>query len=543
MDPRVAPLTWWAAPAAVAVLVSVAASGQQGSRGRAPAAPGPPAMSSPRPLYPDAVPVRSCESLTTVALPDTTIESAAVDGAAGAAVCRVTAVVTHPPAGDRVTIWVALPMTGWNGRFQGVGGGGFSGGSENAVRSPAAAGYAAAATDTGHAGGSGSFALDARGRLNWMLIRDNAYLGIHGMTVTAKALVAAFYGRPARYSYFNGCSTGGRQGLMSAQRYPDDYDGILSGAPAINWAKLHVEQMWGPLVMLESKHFVPMCRFEAATAAAVAACDGLDGVKDGVIDDPSRCTYDPAALVGSDAGGCGALTDADASVIRKIWEGPRRRNGSFLWYGLPRGAPFTLSATAGTPLTARPLGIPLDWFRYFLAQDPAWDWTTLTHASYEQFWDQSVEQYNAVIGTDDPDLTAFSTRGGKIVVWHGWADPLIYAAGTIDYYTRVRERMGGEVATSAFARLFMAPGVGHCAGGAGPAPVGQFDAVVRWVEDGAAPDTLQAVRRDQAGAVVRSRPLCHYPLVARHTGSGSTDAAASFTCGPYPGAAPAGVRP
>jgi hypothetical protein len=478
-----------------------------------------------------ADPVRSCESLTTVTLPNTTIDSAAVDKGDERTPpsCRVTATVTHPPAADRVKIFLALPMTGWNGRFQGTGGGGFSGGGPNSLRAPLTTGYAAGSTDTGHEGGRGSFALDANGRFNWPLIRDNAYLGIHDMTVTGKALTKEFYGTAPRYSYFNGCSTGGRQGLMEAQRYPADYDGILSGAPAINWPKLHVEQLWGHVVMLEAKNVVPQCKLEAAAAAALAACDDTDGVKDGVIEDQLRCKYDPKALVGTASGSCGAITEADVDVIRKIWDGPKRRDGSFLWYGLPRGASFALSATGGTPPAGRPFEITLDWFRFFLTQNPDWNWQTITHEAYEQFWDQSVEQFGSVFGTDNPDLSAFRDRGGKIVLWHGWADPLIYADGTIDYYTRVRQHMGGEK-TAGFIRLFMAPGVGHCGGGAGPAPAGQFEAVVRWVEEGKAPEILDAVKRDQSGAVVRSRPLCQYPLVARYKGRGSTDEAANFEC-------------
>src|SRR6185436_14661068 len=206
-------------------------------------------------------------------------------------------------------IFLALPMKDWNGRFQGVGGGGFSGGNSMAIRQPAAQGFAAGSTDTGHEGGSGSFALDANGRLNWQLIRDNAYLGIHEMSVTGQALTKELYGNAPRYSYFNGCSTGGRQGLMEAQRYPADYDGILSGAPAINWPKLHVDQLWAHVVMRDAGHVVAPCMFTAATAAAVAACDAIDGVKDGIIDDPLRCTYDPKALVGAQAGDCGVFTD------------------------------------------------------------------------------------------------------------------------------------------------------------------------------------------------------------------------------------------
>ncbi len=479
-------------------------------------------------------PVRSCESLVSVALPDTTIETATVEPSNGSrpAFCRVTAVVTHPPAEDRVRVFVGLPVSGWNGRFEGVGGGGFLGGSPNGVLAAVAQGYAAGSTDTGHEGGRASFALDADGRLNWMLIRDNAYLGIHDMTVVAKALVEALYGRGPRHSYFNGCSTGGRQGLSEVQRYPADYDGILAGAPAINWTKLHVEQMWGNLTMLTLHNYLPKCKFAAAQEAAVKACDADDGVMDGVINDPTRCKFDPKEIVGTSAPGCPAFTETDAEVIRKIWQGPRRRDGTFLWYGLPRGADFMgVSGTGGDPPAGRPNPITLDWWRYFLNQNPQWDWTTLTPPSYEQYWDQSVEEFSAVLATDNPDLSAFRQRGGKIVLWHGLADPLIYPEGTIDYYRRVEHQMGGEEDTRKFARLFLAPGVGHCAGGPGPQPVGQFDAVVKWVEDGEAPDTLTAVKHDTTGAVVRRRPLCEFPLAAHYKGSGSTDDAANFVCG------------
>ena len=474
-----------------------------------------------------------CESLRTLSLPNTAIDSTVVDpgNQTTAPFCMVTATVTHPPANDHVKIFIGLPLKDWNGRFEGTGGGGFSGGGAMGVRQPVSQGYAAGATDTGHAGGSGSFALDATGHLNWQLIRDNAYLGIHEMTVTGQAITRAFYDAAPKRSYFNGCSTGGRQGLMEAQRYPADYDGILAGAPAINWTKLHVEQMWGGLSMLEANNPVPMCRFQAATQAAIAACDGLDGVTDGVIDDPRQCSYDPKALIGTSAGACGGVTAADADIIRKIWDGPRRLDGSFLWYGLPRGADFGgLSGTGGAPLEPRPNGITLEWWRFFLNQNPQWDWKTVTRASYEQYWDQSVEEFSAVIATDNPDLSAFRDRGGKVIMWHGQADPLIYPEGSIDYYTRVQQRMGGAEKTAQFVRLFLAPGVGHCGGGAGPAPSGQLDAVVKWVEENKPPATLDAIRRDQTGQIVRSRPLCPYPQVARYKGTSSTDEAANFTC-------------
>ena len=253
---------------------------------------------------------------------------------------------------------------------------------------------------------------------------------------------------------------------------------------------------------------LPGCKLQAATAAAIAACDGIDGVEDGVLEDPQQCDYDPAALVGTSAGDCGAFTDADVEeVLRKLWEGPRRQDGRFLWYGLPRGADLNaLWGSQGTPPQPRAFIISMDWFRYFLAENPQLDWTTISRDRYERFWDQSVEQYSAVIATDNPDLTAFRDRGGKVLIWHGWADQLISTLGTIDYYQRVKETMGGAEATFDFARLFLAPGIQHCAGGPGPMPYGQLDALRSWVEDGEAPETLPAARRDQSGTITRSRP-------------------------------------
>ncbi len=351
------------------------------------------------------------------------------------------------------------------------------------------------------------------------------------MTVTGKALTEALYGVPPRYSYFNGCSTGGRQGLMEAQRYPDDYDGIVSGAPAINWSRFVPQELWGVVVMNAAGVAIPRCMLMAATAAAIAACDSYDGVLDGVLEDPRDCDYDPEPLIGASAGECGSFTEVDVDLIRKLWDGPRRQDGSFLWYGLPRGADLNaLWGSAGPPLELRPFPISLDWFRYFLAQDPELDWRSITLPAYERYWDQSVEQYSAVIGTDDPDLAEFRDAGGRIIIWHGWADQLISAEGTVDYYERVQAAMGGAGNAAAFARLFMAPGVGHCIGGTGPFPEGLLDTLRAWVEEGIAPSSVTAVRRAPSGEAFRTRPLCPYPEVARYTGAGSTDDAASFVC-------------
>ncbi len=514
--------------ASITALLVVAGRAQVPQRG---GGPGPSLMQAPpKPLVANAKPVRSCESLASVTLPDTTIESAAAD-ATNPDICRVVAVTTHPPAGDKVRIWIAIPTSNWNGRFLGTGGGGFSGGSANGVNPPAALGFAAGATDAGHIGGSASFALDARGKLDWQAIRNFAHVGIHEMTFTGKALTEAMYGVAPRYSYFNGCSTGGRQGLMEAQRYPQDYNGIAAAAPAINWTNLMMQSFWGSMLMNAASNPIPSCKLAAATAAAVTACDAIDGVTDGVLEDPRRCTFDPKSLIGVPAGECGAFTQADADIVRGLWQGPRRPDGRALWYGPTRGSDLNaLAASRGTPLQPQAFGFSVDWLRYFITQDLQFDWTTITPAAYQAFWDRSYEQYGNVIGTDDPNLGAFRDRGAKTIIWHGLADSLITAEGTIDYYTRVQQRMGGAKQTSGFARLFLAPGVGHCGGGPGPQPTGVLDALVSWVEDGKAPETLTATRRDQTGAVTRSRPLCQYPLVAKYRGAGSTDDARNFVC-------------
>jgi hypothetical protein len=252
-----------------------------------------------------------------------------------------------------------------------------------------------------------------------------------------------------------------------------------------------------------------------------------------VIEDPARCHYDPKELIGKTAGDCGAITEADANIIRKLWEGPRRADGSPLGYGQTRGTDLAaLSASRGTPL--RPIGFTFtqDWLKYWITQNPQFDWTTMTPAAFERYSDQSLEEFGSVIGTDNPDLSAFRDRRGKAIIWHGGADQLITPEGTIDYYKRVLQQMGGAKKTAEFARFFLAPGVSHCGGGAGPEPYGQLDAAVSWVEDGKAPETLTAAKRDQTGAITRSRPLCQYPLVAKYKGAGSTDDAANFVCSP-----------
>jgi pimeloyl-ACP methyl ester carboxylesterase len=491
--------------AGLTAVLRAAAPGRAGP-GIGPATPDP----GPKPLFIGIAPVRTGESLKDLVIPGTTIESVTQsnDGSV-----RITAVVTHPPAADHVRIFIALPGKAWNGRFYGTGGGGFSGGSALALEGPLRQGFAVGATDTGHPGADGTFALDASGHLDWQAIVDNAYQGIHDMTRVGKALTSAYYGKPPGYSYFVGFSTGGRQGLSEAQRFPEDYDGIVSGCPAINWHKFVISELWPQVVMAASNNRVSIAKLQAATAAAIAACDEMDGVKDGLIEDPSRCTYDPNALIGTQIGDS-TVTQADADVIRKIWDGPRTPDGSFIWYGLSRGADLT--AIAG----ARPFPISMDYVRYFLVQDAKWDIAKLTPAEFERLFNQSVEEYGAVFGTDNPDLSRFRDHGAKIILMHGQADQLIMTQGTVDYYKRVMQQMGGRDKVIPFARLFLIPGAGHGNGGIGN---GAVDAVIRWVEEGTSPDNL--INRGPNG---RTRPLFPYPELSRYAGTGSIDDASNF---------------
>jgi feruloyl esterase len=442
--------------------------------------------------------------------------------------------VSHPGANDRIGIDVWMPLEGWNGRFVGVGGGGYSGGSPNAMGGPVSEGYATATTDAGHPPTmSGGFALDKNGRLNWTLVRDFSYVGLHDLAVVGKSVTAAFYGSAPKYAYWNGCSTGGRQGLAEAQRYPQDYNGVLSAAPAINWSRFIPAEFWPALVMLRDGDFLPQCKFAAFQDAAVKSCDTVgDAVNDGVIGDPLQCKFDTNSLIGATTP-CGTITAQDAAVVEKILRGPRSASGQFLWYGLTPGTTFSGIATTITKdgtTTGTPFMIALDHIRLWLLQDPSWDWTTATYDQYDQLFRQSVEEFTDVIGTDNADLSAFKKNGAKLLIWHGLNDQLIFPQGTINYYDRVTQFMGGTEKTRDFARLFLAPGVTHCSGGAGPQPDKPFDALVNWVEHGSAPTTLNGVVRDSKGEVTATRPICLYPETAAYKGTGPTTSASSFVC-------------
>lgn len=482
-------------------------------------------------------PVRACETLLDVDLgANTTIESAVQD--AGTATtppsCRVQLFTTHPPADDRVTIWIYLPTESWNGRFLGVGGGGYTAGSPSQLIAPLTQGYAAGATDAGNPSGtSRTIGLNPDNTLNWTGQENFGHRGIHEMTVNGKALVQAYYGRSQDYAYFSGCSTGGRQGAMEAQKYPEDYDGITAGAPVFNYPELAIAQLWSQVVMLEEDNVLSACKLDAALAAVVEACDEAgDGVRDGVIGDPLACDYDFNALIGAVAP-CGeTITAEDVAILEKIRQGPKGAHGEFLWYGLAPGTPYTLtgSTVVNGELVGAPFGFIVLIIAYWLEQDPDWDWRTSTYASFEQHFRQAVALYDDVHGAGDPDIRAFADAGGKLLFWHGWADWGVFPEGTIDYYERVEDLMGpGKTQQSV--RLFMAPGVDHCGGGAGGQPTQQLETLIRWVEEGKAPDVLPAVKT-QGGQVVATRPICAYPFVAQYKGSGDPTAESRFRCVP-----------
>ena len=508
----------------------------------------------------------SCIALASLSLPNTMINSA-VGTPTGdippplpgfpptpvVATCRVHATVMTPGAGDHIGVDVWMPVSGWNGRFQGVGGSGFVANDFNEMAAAVDAGYSAAGTDAGHTSQSpvpsldGSFALDASGHLNRALIEDFAYRGVHDLAVVGKALSAAYYGAPANYAYWNGCSTGGRQGMAEAQRYPSDFNGILAGAPAINWQKYVPASLWPELVMQRSGDLLPQCKFDAFQAAAIKACDSLgDGVVDGVIGDPFECHFDPHSLVGTSTP-CGTITAQDADVVARIAAGPRTTSGGFLWYGLTWGAPFAgpvsnpfdglaNTTTSGNKTVGVPFPLVLQYLGTWVQRNPpvpqgTWDWTTTTYRRFDELFQQSVDMYGNVMGTDDPNLRAFKKSGGKLIMWHGLADQLIFPQGTINYYNRVQRFMGGTPEATDFARLFLAPGVTHCGLFApGPVPADPLGQLVQWVENDKAPASLDGVIRDSSGAVIATRPICEYPDIAHYDGQGATTSASSFSC-------------
>ena len=480
-----------------------------------------------------------CANLAALTIPDVVI-NAATAVAAGAfsppgspapmalpAFCRVEA--TARPTSDseiKFEVWIP-PTEAWNGKFQGVGNGGYQGSISYAAMAAALRrGYATASTDTGHAGDDMRF-----GQGHPEKLVDYGHRAVHVMTESAKLVIRNAAGRFAERSYFVGCSAGGQQALSEAQRYPEDYDGIIAGDPANN----RIRQTFGFLSSWIATHdadgspLLTQAKLALLTKSAVAACDAKDGLKDGLIDDPRRCTFDPATLAckaGADDAAC--LTAPQVAAAQRMYDGTKSPTGKVIYTGWPRGSEaFGENASQSWRQYVLDPKEPsrVGFFKYWLFHDPNWDFRTIDWDRDLAFAEQELPHMAAV----DTDLAAFKKRGGKLLSYTGWMDPVVPPQDTVAYYEGVTRAMGGVAATQSFYRLFMAPGMGHCAGGPGP---NQFDAVTpleQWVEKGKAPATLLATH-SSAGKVDRSRPLCPYPQVARYKGAGSIDEAANFTC-------------
>ena len=480
---------------------------------------------------------QSCESLTSLMLPNTTITSAqsvaagafTPPGGAGRgaaptfsdlpAFCQIAATLKPSPDSDiKIELW--LPATGWNGRFEAVGNGGWNGTIDrNALAAGLRLGYAAASTDTGHEGGGGP----------WMQrpekLVDFGYRAVHEMTVTAKAIVAAHYGNPPQKSYFVGCSAGGRQGLKAAQRFPEDFDGIVAGAPALNTTGRAAYA----ISVAQNLHkneagYIPATKYPAIHDAVLQACDALDGVTDRVIENPRQCKFDPKVLqckAGEATAAC--LTEPQVESTRKMYTPVvNSRTGQTIFQALEYGSELGWG-TFGGP---QPFGIAVQMYQHMVFNDPAWDYKTLNFDSDMARVDK-IE--NGAINAMDPNLKPFFARGGKLIQYHGWADQQIPAGSSVAYYESVLDAMGGAGQVNRNYRLFMVPGMGHCGGGDGTASFDMLTPLEEWVEQGYPPDRITASHLTN-GKPDRTRPLCPYPQTAVYKGSGGTDAAANFVC-------------
>lgn len=433
--------------------------------------------------------------------------------------CRVVATL-KPSRDSDIGIEVWMPLDNWNGKFQAVGNGAFNGTiAYPALRDALARGYATASTDTGHIGGSASFALGHPEK-----VVDFGWRAVHEMTVAAKRVVSAFYERGPRYSYWNGCSAGGRQGMKEAQRFPTDYDGIIAGAPGLDWTgraalAAHVAQS----LERDASARIPAAKAALLHTAVLNACDARDGVVDGVLERPRACTFDPGVLEcrGPDAADC--LTAPQVRTARLLYASQRNARTQREVPGLERGSELGWT-DLGWTTSARQTA--LDQFRYLVFNDPSWDFSRF---SLERDLQRAEDIDDDTLNALDPNLEPFLSRGGKLIQYHGWNDPQISPGASAGYYQRVVAALGAQASVEAGYRLFMVPGMAHCGGGEGPNAFDTVTALEQWVEQGRAPAQIVASQRKD-GAVVRTRPLCPYPQVAHYSGTGSTNEAANFVC-------------
>ena len=501
----------------------------------------------------------SCDSLATLKIPETTISFAKLVPAGAFAppqgnaapyknlpeFCRVEGVIA-PSSDSHIEFEVWLPTEGWNHRYLGVGNGGFAGSiTYQGLAAGLRTGYATSSTDTGHK----ASAIDANWAMNhFEKIVDYAYRGTHETADKSKAIIRAFYGANARHNYFNGCSNGGRQALVEAQRYPADYDGIVAGAPAGNLTHLIADFVWDIEALDESPStYISSAQWRTVEAAAVAQCDASDGVKDGVIGDPSKCHFDPSVLACKGAPSNECLTEAQIGALKKVYAGASNSKGQIH----PGYEPGGESGVGGWPLWISGLqqgrslqhAFAQGFFSDMMYSDANWDYKAF---NFDKDVAATDDKMGPIFNGVNPDLSKFKSRGGKLIVYHGWSDAAISPMDSINYYNAVIAKMGAKQAGE-FVDLYMIPGMQHCGGGPGvtdfggdgPAPNADAGhnltlALEKWVEDKQAPHEIIATKYKQDGnpasGVLRTRPICPYPQVAKYKGSGSTDDAANFTC-------------
>ena len=463
------------------------------------------------------------------------------------AFCRVVVKATPTPDSD-ITIEVWMPLEGWNGRLQGLGNGGFAGLIDHfELGAGIAKGYAATATDAGHTGSP----IEA----GWAVghpeeVIDFGHRGIHEMTRVAKAVVERFYGSGAKHSYFAACSDGGREALMEAQRYPEDYDGILAGAPANNWTGLlSMAAADTDALVVDPASFIPQSKISAIAHAVTAACDQMDGVRDGILNDPRQCKFDPAAIQckpAEDTDQC--LTAPQVTALEALYAGLRDAQGRIVHPGYVPGAEegpggWGLWITGPAPEKSLMSAFAHGYFSDMVFEKPDWD-----VKSFNVNRDLPVARQKTAAALDavNPDLKAFQSRGGKLILYHGWNDPAIPALNTVNYYESVAGKLG-RAQLDSFVRLYMVPGMQHCSGGPGADVFGQSGtwpsdpqrnartALEDWVEKGTMPGLIIATKTGEhapgaAGDAVMTRPLCPYPQASKYKGSGDTNRAESFTC-------------
>ena len=438
--------------------------------------------------------------------------------AATPAFCRVAATLTPTPDSDiKVEVW--LPAEGWNGKLQAVGNGGWAGTiSYPALATAVRAGYAAASTDTGHATTGASFAIGHPEKLI-----DYAHRSLHELSVSAKSIVTAFYGGPPKLALWNGCSTGGNQGLTLASKYPADFDAIIAGAPPDPRARLmSVRLLINRLVHRRSGSYIPPEKYPLIHEAALAACDGRDGAKDGVIENPRACKFDPAVLEckGEDSSSC--LTPLQVETARLLYSDVKHpATGATLYPPLlVPGSELAWGTLAGP----QPFANALEAYRSLVHTNADWD-----PARFDASADiDRMDKAGAVLNTVSPGLRPFFARGGKLLMYHGWNDRQVPAMSSVTYFERVLSTVGRDVAGKSI-QLYMVPGMDHCQGGVGADTFDKVAAIEQWVASGSAPASIVASHATD-GKIDRTRPLCPYPQIARYAGKGALDDAASFTC-------------